>query len=145
MLPMCFSLSFVVGTPTMQNMKRRKCTHTQTLTSDAHMFVIYCLIRIPHTASSLWFPACCLPVHAFLLWPVAYSLLPMACGLLYLQRHEAYGISSMIRCDMFLTCCLLSIPNSLHQGILLILLPTLSLATMPNLLPALLPHPVPIA
>ena len=142
---MCFSLSLVVGTTTLQNMKRCMCANTHTLTSDAHTFVIYCLFRIPHTASSPRFPACCLPVHAFLLWPVAYSLLPMACGLLYLQPHEAYGISSMIRCDMCLTCCLLSIPNSLHQGILLILLPTLSLATMPNLLPALLPHPVPIA
>ena len=86
---MCFSLSLDVGTTTLQNMKRCRCTHTHTLTSDAHTFVIYCLFRIPHSASSLRFPACCLPVHAFLLWPVAYSLLPVECGLLHTRPPSA--------------------------------------------------------
>ena len=76
-----FSVESCCRTPTLKNMKRHTCAHTHTLTSDAHLFVIYCLFRIPHTASSLWFPACCLPVHAFLLWPVAYSILLRACGL----------------------------------------------------------------
>ena len=70
-------------------MKRCMCTHTHTLTSDAHTFVIYCLFRIPHTASSPRFPACCLPVHAFHLWPVAYSLIPVACGLLHTRPPSA--------------------------------------------------------
>ena len=70
-------------------MKRCMCANTHTLTSDAHTFVIYCLFRIPHTASSPRFPACCLPVHAFHLWPFAYSLIPVACGLLHTRPPSA--------------------------------------------------------
>ena len=69
---MFVSLSLVVGTPALQNMKRHMCTHTQTLTSDAQMFVIYvCLVYC-----ILYLAYGSLPA-AFLFMPSSYGLLPM--------------------------------------------------------------------